>query len=68
MKKRIAGQWIPSDNGKIWTLIKCSQCSSIPAFVKKDGIFCGKCGNGKTDISSIKIPIPPELANHFPME
>lgn len=68
MKKRIAGTREVSPNGKVWTWTKCSQCSSVPSFVKKDGIFCGKCGNGKTDVSSIKIPIPPELANHFPVE
>ncbi len=68
MKKRIAGQWIPSSNGKIWTLIKYSQCNSIPLFVKKDGAFCGKCGKSKTDVCSIKVPIPPELVNAFPVD
>lgn len=58
MRKRIAGKWIMMDKKNIWELTPCSQCNSVPSFVKKDGIFCGKCGNGKTDVGSIKVPIP----------
>ena len=68
MKKRIAGRWVSIGKETVWQLIPCSQCKISPAFVKRDGIFCNKCGKGKTDVGGIRTSIPAELANHFPTE
>ena len=63
MKKRIAGK---RTNGK-WISEPCSSCQKTPAFVKKDGIFCKKCGKGKVDVGSIKTLIPEPFVELFPV-